>query len=988
MTVIAGPTPPLAAGLGPVPTPAQRRAIEAPRGPVLVVAGPGAGKTFCLIGRIAHLINTIGLEPRRICAVTFTNKAANEIAARLRRELGSGADEVVRGTLHALCLTLLREHAADMGLRRGFGVADEEYQKRVLRRLHVRPERQAQLLRLFGRHQLEHYPLTPGDQEHFIKYREVLRARRLLDYNDLIALTGELLRTRAEAAARVRARWDAVLVDEFQDLSLAQYEVITGITAGHRHCFAVGDDEQSIYSWAGADPRILERFRDDFEVQEVVLDRNRRCSRQIFEAARRVILLNPALFKKQIEADKESEHCVESLVFHDEREEASWLLEDAWRDRQATGLEWGEYALLYRAHVTGQYLETRCIEAGIPCRLAQGQSVRDDEVIAFVIAALRVIRSPDDAAAIECFAEQVLPRALIEQVQARYREPDLVAAMRVFARASRGDVDARKAWRFIFHVENLAALGRTHETLTTLVDELLSQRIGKYRNPLEERATELSDPAEFPGAPALAERIAAAVARGGAIWVQPDRGVEIPLVRLVQTALGGGDVRRLHAGDRPLPGDLVIPAGAFKPLTVFKALQLHYCRGMEDPFQDYVAFDLETTDNDIRDCEIVEIAAVRVRGRVVVEQYQRLVRPGRPISPKASEVHGWFDADVREQPSFEQVWAEFLAFVGSDVLVAHNGQHFDMPVLRRMAAGLPGVDELVFYDTLPLARSLLEESAKLVDLAHRFGVAHERSHHALDDSAALAGVLKSLGVLKLARARRCALVQLLGWLGLALALDQPDEPSAEEQLLREVTLPATVGRFGDCLQVYAEECEAAGPSAPSYDELVDRLGGRKVIERIRTQRPAGERYPNSVARLSALVEASSAPTLAASIDLLLGRIALSRSDGSETDDHRINLLTLHSTKGLEFSRVYVVGVEDAALPGFMALEEQREHEIQEARRLLYVGMTRAKDRLVLTRVEHRGGRPTGGEKLLREAGLGARRVTDPPRPSPPSPASA
>ena len=225
-----------------------------------------------------------------------------------------------------------------MGLRRGFGLADEDYQKRVLRRLRIRPERQAQLLRLFGRHQLEHYQLTPGDQEHFAAYREVLRSRRLLDYNDLIALTGELLRRNPGPAAEIRARWDALLVDEFQDLSLAQYEVITGLTAGHRHCFAVGDDEQSIYSWAGADPRILERFRDDFGVTEVVLDKNRRCSRQIFEAARRVIQLNPALFQKQIEADKESEFAVASHLFRDEVAEAVWLLEDLWRDREASGL--------------------------------------------------------------------------------------------------------------------------------------------------------------------------------------------------------------------------------------------------------------------------------------------------------------------------------------------------------------------------------------------------------------------------------------------------------------------------------------------------------------------------------------------------------------------------------------------------------------------------------------------------------------------------
>jgi DNA polymerase III epsilon subunit family exonuclease len=975
MTATTGIQSPPDLGAGPIPTSAQRRAIEAPAGPVLVVAGPGAGKTFCLIGRIGHLIGTLGLAPARICAVTFTNKAAAEIAARLRREIGAeAADEITRGTLHALCLALLREHAALMGLRRGFGLADEDYQKRVLRRLRVRPERQAQLLRSFGRHQLEHVPLLGGDLELFEAYREALRSRGLLDYNDLIALAGELLRGHPNAAAAIRARWDAVLVDEFQDLSLAQYEVITGLAGGHRHCFAVGDDEQSIYSWAGADPRILERFRDDFEVAApVVLDHNRRCSRQIFEAARRVVARNPALFEKRLEADRESEHCVVSYAFDDEVEEADWLLADLRRDREVSGLEWGEYALLYRTHATGQYLETRCIEADVPCRLAQGQSVRDDELIAFVLASLRVIRAPDDEVAIEAFADQVLPRQLIEEVRVRYRDCSLVSALRTFARAAKGDANARKAWRFVFHVENLAALGRTHDTLPALVDELLSQRIGRYRNPLEERAADLSDPAGFPGAAALAERIGDAVRVQGAIWVEPDRGLEIPTVRLLQGAVGG-DVRVLRPGDRPFPDDVVLRAGAVRPLALFKALQLHHCREAEDPFGDYVAFDLETTDKDIADCEIVQIAAVRVRNRVIVEQFERRVRPNRPISRRASEVHGYYEADLCDEPSFERVWPDFRAFVGDDLLVAHNGQEFDMPVLRRLAAGLPGVESLVLYDTLPLARTLVDESAKLEHLAHRFGVDAGRSHDALDDASTLAGVMRHLGELKLARARRSALVQLLGWLGLALALDDSAEPSAEERLLKEVSLPAAVGRFGDCLQVYAEECEAAG--APPLEVLVERLGGPRLIERIRTQKSAAERYPTSVARLSALVAASAAPTLAESIDLLLARIALSRSDGCETDEHRINLLTLHSTKGLEFSRVYVVGAEDAALPGLTALAENREGEIQEARRLLYVGMTRAKDRLVLTRAGLRGGRPTGGELLLREAGLGARPVEE------------
>ena len=950
-----------------LPSSAQLRAIEAAPGPVLVVAGPGAGKTFCLIARIEHLIRRHRLEPRRICAVTFTTKAADEIAERLRVALGPAAEEITRGTLHALCLSILRQYPAAAGLRRGFGVADEDYQTRLLRRLRVRRERIGQLLTLFGRHRLQHVPLTPGDLELFRTYREALRARNLVDYDDLIGLTGELIRCNPEAGAELRARWDCILVDEFQDLSLAQYEVVTGLTAEHRHCFAVGDDEQSIFSWAGADAAILDRFRTDFDIAEpVVLDRNHRCSRQIFEVARRLIAQNPALFEKQLEADRESEHCVGTYAFDDDGEEADWLLADLLRDQATSDLNWGDFALLYRTHRIGQLLETRLIHAGVPCRLARGQALRDDEVIGYVAAALRVIRAPDDALAVEALAELLLPGHLLEQVRVRYHELDLLAGLRTYARAAPGDADSKKAWRFIYQIGNLEALRRTHDTLRPLVDELLSQRIGPYRNPLEERAVELSDPKDFPGAWPMATRLYETVARGGMVWVEPDRGIEIPLLRMLKAALGDY-VQSLSTESRPARGDFVFRAGSVRPLALFKALQLHHCRDLADPFQDYVAFDLETTDMNAAECGIVEIAAVRVRGRVIVEQFQRLVRPDRPVSARASEVHGYYDRDLCQQLAFAEIWPEFREFVGSDLLVAHNGRRFDVPVLLRLAAGLPGSDGLIFFDTLPLARSLMEESAKLEDLAHKFGVSMGRSHHALDDSSALAGVLRHLGELKLAHARKSSLVNLLGWLGLALALDEQAEPTAEERLLRDLAVPAVLGRFTDCLQIYADECEAAG--APSVEELTERLGGARLMERIRTQRPPAERYPSSVTRLEALIGSSAAPTLDESIDLLLGRVALSRSDGSPVEDRRVNLLTLHSTKGLEFSRVYVVGAEDATLPGQQALENQNLREIQEARRLLYVGMTRARDRLVLTRAGRRDGRGMGGSLFLREAGL-------------------
>jgi superfamily I DNA/RNA helicase/DNA polymerase III epsilon subunit-like protein len=939
---------------------------------VLVVAGPGAGKTFCLIARIGRLIACHGLDPRRICAVTFTNKAADEIAARLRREIGPVAEDVTRGTLHGLCLALLREHARLAGLRRGFGIADEDYQRRVLRRLRVRTERQRQLLQLFGRHRLQHVPLTGGDHELFRSYREALRARNLLDYDELIALTGELFRTHSVVLDDVRSRWDYVLVDEFQDLSLAQYEVITAIASRHRNCFAVGDDEQSIFSWNGADPAILERFRTDFDIPApIVLDLNRRCSRQIFEAARRLVTHNPGLFEKQLEATRESEHCVDVRVFDDEAEEVEWLVADLAADRDLTGLEWGEYGVLYRYHSIGERLETRLVQAGIPCLMAKGQALMDDALIAFVVSSLRIIRSPDDPLAIEAFAERMLPGPLLDRVRADYRNLELLTALRAFSRAARGDPESRPAWRFIFHVENLVALGRTHESLGALVDALLSQYLGPYRNPLDERAAELTDPETLPGARHLAERLVAARDQAATIWLEPDRGVDIALLPMLRAVLGDR-VRRTAPGDRPRPGDLVLRAGSVRPVLLFKALQLIQCRGLTDPLGDYVAFDIETTEMDAATCEIVELAAVRVRDRVIVAQFEQRIRTTRPVSPRATAIHGYRDADLCDQPVFADVWPAFRAFVGNDLLVAHNGHKFDVPILRRIGEGLPGIEDLVFFDTLPLARSLMDESAKLEDLAHRFGVATGRSHHALDDAGALVGVIRHLGELRLSRARKIAQVQSLGWLGLALALDAAPDAGPEERVFRELALPAALGRYGGCLETYAEQ--AAGSDAPSVEELIERLGGARLLERIRAERTVAERYPASVARLTALVDASVAPTLLESIDLLLDRVALSRSDGSATQQDRLSLLTLHATKGLEFSRVYIVGAEDTLLPGSYPLANDDQHEIQEARRLLYVGMTRAKDRLVLTRSLQRDGRATGGDLFLREAGLEAQGV--------------
>src|SRR5438094_732817 len=442
------------------PLPQQRLAIEAPLGPVLVVAGPGAGKTFCLIARINHLIATLGIAPERICAVTFTNRAA------------------------------------------------------------------------------------------------------------------ELVRTRGDVADAIAARWDYLLVDEFQDVNAVQYDLLKRLAAPHDNFFAVGDDEQSIFTWTGADPYVLVRFGRDHGIERpIVLDKNCRCSRQIFETARRALAQNPQLFEKQLSAEQESPYEVAAYAFRDEAEEASWLLDDLRSDRATSGLGWGDYAVLYRRHKLGEYLEGRLLRAGIPCRLARGRSLVEDDVIKYVIAALRIVRDPSDPVALEAFARCVLSPHFLQEVQASPLFPlsadaergdagDFLVAVRALARRRPAQhPDTKKLWRLLYQWENLRALSRSHRALLPLVDEILSQSVGPYRNALEERHDELSDPADNPEAVQLFERLDAAIAAERDIVIEPRGGLESAVRGML-----------IAAGLRHVPTSTTSrtsPTSIASPLTLF-----------------------------------------------------------------------------------------------------------------------------------------------------------------------------------------------------------------------------------------------------------------------------------------------------------------------------------------------------------------------------------------------------------------------------------
>ena len=586
-----------------------------------------------------------------------------------------------------------------------------------------------------------------------------------------------------------------------------------------------------------------------------------------------------------------------------------------------------------------------------------------------MIAALRVIADPEDPIHKESFLQVVLPRPLFESARAKAEESqqNLLAYLEQLARQlPREHGDSRKIWRGFYALRNLVALGSRHTSLSALVEELLSQRVGEYRTVLEENHDELSDPAEDDDVQRLADKLGTALESGETVWIPPLGGQEIA----IKGVLAGIGMRHVVFGE-VCPEDATSLGSAVDSslgiaLALFKAAQLARTRTFANHFRDFTAVDIESTDKDIARSEIVEIAAVRVRGGKLVDEFHTLVRPRVAIATGAMKTHGIDENEVSGAPFFEEVWPKFRAFCGSDVVVAHNGYHFDFPILRRMSETLPGED-LCTYDTLLLARELHAGSAKLVDLARVYGIDSGKSHRALDDTRTLARLFLALGEAKVARARKTALVNLLDHLGVALALSEEETLCPEAQLLRRISRPYSLGRYSECLEFYRHEWEDAHePTLPTVDEVIDRLGGEELMLRFRAEKSADQRYPAAMHRLRPLLEQLPDKSLRDQIAGFLERVVLSKSDGAERDPARVNLLTLHSTKGLEFSRVYIVGAEDAQLPGG---RDPGKRDLEEARRLLYVGMTRTKERLILTRVEARGGKPTGRHRFLDEMGL-------------------
>jgi len=601
-----------------------------------------------------------------------------------------------------------------------------------------------------------------------------------------------------------------------------------------------------------------------------------------------------------------------------------------------------------------------------------------------LIAALRVVIAPDSWVEVERLAKSALGEVLLTEIK-RMPGDTLLSQARSYAANARGETRS-KSWKFVYQVENLRSLSVNQHTLQGVVDTILAQGLGRYESPLEKRQEDLEDPIRLSGPRELGQLLLKVELARTKVLITPANGLEIPVKEMIRQTLPHVRLEYFRPGSETNPGDLIIDLAAgeaelsprmhvFQPVEpnrlkttqIFKALQCAESFRCERIFDEYVCFDTETTGKDTAFCEIVELAAVKVRHGKIVDAFHSLIRTDQPISSGATDVHGYRDEDLFGQPGLAEVWPRFREFVGKRGLVVHNGHMFDIPLIERLTRPWDGVKGMVFFDTLPLARSVIQTGGhRLVDLAALFGIDPGRSHRALDDSRCLAEVFERLLEECAVRTRKTCLSSLLGLVALGAAIENVQPTCCEEdKLLVELGNWRALGPRSTVLDNYAAELESPGIEAPTSNVIIERMGGQELRDRARLQQSPQDRYPDAYARLTSIMSSVQAASLKDSIRSFLDILALSRSDGFGISPDRVSLLTHHSTKGLEFSRVYIIGIEDDRRD----LEAEDPNVMSEARRLIYVAMTRAKDRLTLTYCQSRNGRMLQGTMLLDEMGL-------------------
>lgn len=393
--------------------PAQREAVLTTEGPLLVLAGAGSGKTRVLTFRIAHMLGDLGVKPWQVLAITFTNKAAAEMRERLAALIPSGTRGMWVCTFHAMCVRMLREDADLLGYTGQFTIYDDDDSKRMVRDIMqalgieqkqfpinmIRSKISSAKNAMIGPEDMLKSADSPNDKKAAQVYLELerrLRAANAMDFDDLLVRALELLRTRPEVLEKYQERFRYISVDEYQDTNHVQYEIANLLAAKYQNLMVVGDDDQSIYSWRGADITNILDFEKDFkDCKTVKLEQNYRSTGHILSAANAVVRHNSQRKDKRLFTAEGDGEKIQAFQASDERDEGRWIAGEI-EKLHAKGTSYDDIAVFYRTNAQSRILEDMFLRAGVPYKIVGGTRFFDRAEIRDVMAYLKMIVNPAD----------------------------------------------------------------------------------------------------------------------------------------------------------------------------------------------------------------------------------------------------------------------------------------------------------------------------------------------------------------------------------------------------------------------------------------------------------------------------------------------------------------------------------------------------------------------------------------------------------------
>lgn len=953
----------------------QRRIVENERldRHMLVIAPPGSGKTHTISERIAWLLETGRAEPDHILALTYTNKAGRELRDRISERK---FPQVRASTLHSWAYTFLRTHGPDIGISDRFQVCEDYRREDLLRAAALAagiPMLATEQLRNSG-YWLSQRKCAPSSEPRQrppfnfnimsaieASYRLQMRDQELLDFDDLIVLSADLLWENREVAQPLHDRLRFVFVDEYHDLSLEQYRLLSAIAPSQlpgRQMLVVADPNQAIFGFRGGDAEaMLSKFRSDYRPEIYELDQNFRSKARLVQSSNHLIRAGQGTVEsKPVRAGVDAPAV---RTFSTDAREAELIALAIETARQKGDWDYRDFAIVYRRHKRADLVEQALLERDIPVARVQPNRFFDDRLVVEGFRYLQLVAALDDRR----FEPAVnWPRVLVDELtmmQLRTAagahglgltelaaRPDLLRAtvtplgalgIETFLRALAGEVGAVDNARQ--GIERVLPLVRRRR------DPIPRNERGNFSSTLRELARAVDS---------VADTVFDALSEGLAVRVRFDEDNADHLLaasilkRTIGLGFGTDVVLGNEPNDRPcLDFSLVDLEKQAGPFTC-AALVYRLCQRLDERFdrsrhQRFVVFDVESTSTHVGAAELLQIGAVVVEGgHMTDETFCIFVRPSGPdsVTPEVERLTGIGWRDVENAPEPAAALRAFLDFAGDSPLVGHNIDGFDLPLIRRLcdeqAVVPPGrfsIDTMKIWKRLhPGERWALEAALTREERVLR------REHRADLDARLTARVFIDL-MIEIGKERRLALLSeelplvaasiahrgltdpdnlLLQAVGRrALSLGQGTTP---ERAATQLLLPGRLDLPGQSLAAI----ELIGdPEDAHWDRIeqqwIDSVG---VHERTHDDR---------------------------SLQSFVRWFELAVSSDIEHDDgNRVAMMSIHAAKGNEWNVVVMLGAEDDqyVFP--------YEPDVEEARRHFYVGMTRAKDMLIVTHA-HRVG---------------------------------